>query len=123
MSRAWTPDDIVVLRRNYGSKNATWLSSTLDRTTEDVEAKADELRLAKDKLRFKGTRMPRWTAAEIDVLRKRYPTRANLEIASELGRSVKSVVSKAHALSLRKDEQRLIEMGKSNVKLRRDRKS
>ena len=65
--------------------------------------------------------MPRWTEAEVELLRKRYPTRSNLEVASELGRSVKSVVSKAHGLKLRKDEQRLREMGQENVTLRRDR--
>jgi len=123
MAKPWTPDDLVVLRRNYGSRTNAWLCEYLERDEADVEAKANELQLAKDKRRFKGRKMPRWSETEVKLLRERYPTRANVEIARELGRSVKSVVSKAHALQLRKDEQRLQEMGRQNVELRRDRDS
>jgi DNA-binding NarL/FixJ family response regulator len=62
--------------------------------------------------------MPRWNASELEVLRALYPTRSNLEIALELQRSVKSVVSKAHHLGLKKEIERLREMGRENVRLR-----
>ena len=46
------------------------------------------------------------------------------EAARRLGRSVKSVVSKAHHLGLRKNPERLVEMGRENVGLRyRDRRA
>ena len=43
---------------------------------------------------------------------------ADVEIAQELRRSVKSVVSKAHHLGLKKHPVRLKEMGRENVSLR-----
>ena len=62
--------------------------------------------------------MPRWTTEELDVLRELYATTANLEIADRLNRSVKSIVSKAHHVGLKKDLDRLREMGRQNVSLR-----
>ncbi|KPJ74796.1 MAG: hypothetical protein AMS19_14885, partial [Gemmatimonas sp. SG8_23] len=76
--------------------------------------------LAKDKRTFPGTRrMPRWSREDEARLRELYPVRPNLEIAQELQRSVKSVISKAHALGLRKSQDRLQEMGRENVARRR----
>jgi hypothetical protein len=62
--------------------------------------------------------MPRWDAAAIEKLRQLYPTTPNLELARVLERSVKSVVSKAHNLGLKKEAERLREMGRENVSLR-----
>ena len=82
------------------------------------------LALAKDKAFLRRidqksvTRMPRWTDQELDVLRELYPLLPNLEIAQKLNRSVKSVVSKAHNMGLRKDPKRLRQMGRENVSLR-----
>ena len=53
-----------------------------------------------------------------DLLGDLYPRCSNLEIAQKLQRSVKSVVSKAHHLGLKKDPVRLQEMGRENVSLR-----
>ena len=64
------------------------------------------------------TRMPRWTDAELERLKVMYSDHSNLEIATALNRSVKSVVSKAHNLGLKKDLERLREMGRENVSLR-----
>jgi hypothetical protein len=85
---------------------------------------ADKLTLSKDKAflsKTKGrssTTMPRWRAEEIAVLRESYPTESNLALARRLGRSVKSVVSKAHHLRLEKSPERLREMGRENVAVR-----
>ncbi|MDP7559887.1 MAG: hypothetical protein QF745_05045, partial [Planctomycetota bacterium] len=54
----------------------------------------------------------------IELLRNLYPTTPNLEIAQNLNRSVKSVVSKAHDLKLKKSQERLQSMGRENVSLR-----
>ena len=118
----WTPDEIVFLRRCYGSRTDEYLAERLPYDEQEIGVKAVELQLAKDKRRFKGRKMPRWSAQEVDLLQKRYPTRSNLEIARELGRSVKSVVSKAQGMGLKKDEERLQQMGRANVVLRRDRR-
>ncbi len=64
------------------------------------------------------TKMPRWSDAEIERLKELYTTSSNLEIAQALDRSVKSVVSKAHNLGLKKSPNRLQEMGRQNVNLR-----
>jgi DNA-directed RNA polymerase specialized sigma24 family protein len=68
------------------------------------------------------TRKPRWTKAELDQLRELYPKYPNIAIARELERSLKSVVSKAHIMGLKKDPARLTEMGRQNVSLRNDRR-
>ena len=62
--------------------------------------------------------MPRWTEEELKTLRELYPRTANLEIAATLDRSVKSVVSQAHHMGLKKEMERLREMGRQNVSLR-----
>jgi len=43
---------------------------------------------------------------------------AGVELARRLGRSVKSVVSKAHNLGMKKSDDRLREMGRENVSVR-----
>ncbi len=65
--------------------------------------------------------MPRWSTEELDQLRDLYPRLSNLDIAKAMGRSVKSIVSKAHSLRLKKDKARLRQMGQENVQLRQDR--
>jgi hypothetical protein len=62
--------------------------------------------------------MPRWRNDELELLRRDYPVQSNLELARRLGRSVKSVVSKAHHLGLKKSSERLRSMGRENVSLR-----
>jgi hypothetical protein len=62
--------------------------------------------------------MPRWKAQDLEVLREDYATLSNLEIARKLSRSVKSIVSKAHHLELKKSSERLRVMGRENVRAR-----
>ena len=65
-----------------------------------------------------GVSMKELDAIAAQVLRELYPKSKNLEIARQLNRSVKSMVSKAHNLGLKKDRERLREMGRENVRLR-----
>lgn len=67
--------------------------------------------------------MPRWTPERIKLLRKLYPSRPSLEVAQELGVSVKAVTSKASRLGLRKTPARLKRMGKESVRTRHDRQA
>lgn len=119
----WNANEVHILKRWYGTRSNGDLAVILGRPETEIEAKAHELCLAKDKAfahRFDAarTRMPRWNDAEIERLRQLYPESPNLDIARELRRSVKSIVSKAHDLGLRKNEDRLREMGRENVRQR-----
>ena len=123
-SGPWSSEDTQTLKRLYGTRTNEDLSLILGRTIEDIQGEAKRLCLAKDKgfRRRRGadkpTRMPRWSNDEVALLRDLYPDHPNLEIARRLSRSVKSVVSKAHDLGLRKTTKRLREMGRENVNLR-----
>lgn len=123
-SGRWSHDEVQRLRRIYGRRTDEDLSIILGRSVESVRRQAARYALAKDKAfvrRLKGassTRMPRWSDDELELLRNSYSTESNLEIARRLSRSVKSVVSKAHHLGLKKDGERLREMGRENVSRR-----
>lgn len=120
----WTRDEKNRLKRIFGSRRDEDLALIFGRPVESVRAIASELLLAKSKAFLKRslpterTPMPRWTDQALAQLRRDYPTEPNAAIAAALGRSVKSVVSKAHHLGLRKEVERLREMGRENVRLR-----
>jgi hypothetical protein len=123
--RPWNRTDLSLLKRLYGSRRDEDLAIALARPEVSIRAKAEELCLRKDKAFLRRmaesghrTSMPRWTKEDLAALRALYPDRGNVEIAKILGRSVKSVVSKAHGLGLRKSDVRLREMGKANIALR-----
>jgi len=125
----WTREEIVRFKKIYGSRSDEDLAVIFGRNVEAVRRLATRCCLAKDKAYVKrlagrgATRMPRWSSEELDVLRKLYPSVSNLEIAKQLNRSVKSVVSKAHHIGLHKDAERLRAMGRENVSLRYDAKT
>ena len=120
----WSRAEIAEFKRIYGTRTDENLTRIFGRPLESVSLLAKKLKLAKDKgflRRLNGTattRMPRWAEGELAKLKEMYSTHSNLEIASALERSVKSVVSKAHNLGLKKDPLRLREMGRENVSLR-----
>lgn len=121
---SWTREEMAEFKRIYGTRTDEAISRIFGRSVEDVRALAEEFALAKDKAfvrRVSGessTRMPRWTTEELELLKREYPLQPNLKIARKLGRSVKSVVSKAHNLGLKKSSERLRQMGRENVSLR-----
>jgi hypothetical protein len=120
----WTQEEIAEFKRLYGTRTDDDLAIIFGRTIEAVKRLGARYCLAKDKAFVRkltgssATRMPRWTAPEIERLKEFYPTVANLDIAQRLNRSVKSVVSKAHNLGLKKEADRLREMGRENVSMR-----
>jgi len=119
----WSREETRRLKRLYGSRKDEHLAVIFGRNVQAIRRQAENLRLAKDKAFLKkygtsSTRMPRWTKEELEQLEHLYPTTPNLEIAEKLQRSVKSVVSKAHHMGLKKDRERLQEMGRQNVSLR-----
>ncbi|MDA1114502.1 MAG: hypothetical protein O3A95_09430 [Planctomycetota bacterium] len=124
--RAWTSADLQILKRYYGTRATKDVSLILGRPVNRIEDKAKELCLAKDKgyQRRAGSgdpvKMPRWGPAEVEELKRLYLEQDNLTIADHLNRTVKSVVSKAHDLGLRKSSSRLKDMGRQNVRARYD---
>lgn len=120
----WTQDEVVEFKRLYGTRTDEDLAIIFGRTIEAVKRLGARYCLAKDKAFVRkltgssATRMPRWAAEEIDKLRQIYPVTSNLDIAQKLNRSVKSVVSKAHNLGLKKEVERLRQMGRENVSMR-----
>jgi len=120
----WTRDEILRLRRLYGTRSGQDLVAIFGRNLDSIERTARRYCLAKDKAYLRrangqgASKMPRWSNADLQLLRELYPRTPNLEIAQRLERSVKSVVSKAHHLGLKKELERLQEMGRQNVSLR-----
>lgn len=114
-------EDLKEFKRIYGTSRDRDLAAQFGLTIEQVQERADEMCLGKDKKRFPCHRMPRWSQEEEQRLRDLYPEMPNADIAAELGRTVKSIVSKANKLRLKKDPKRLEDMGRDNVRWRRDR--
>jgi hypothetical protein len=121
---SWQREELAEFKRIYGTRTDQDLTRIFGRSIEEIQKLALEHALAKDKAfvrRLAGesaTRMPRWREEELELLRRDYPVQSNLELARSLGRSVKSVVSKAHHLGLKKSTERLRTMGRENVSLR-----
>lgn len=124
IDRRWTREEVAEFKKIYGTRTDADLSRIFGRSEEAIQRLAHEHALAKDKAFMRklsgesATRMPRWGASEIELLKREYPTRPNLDIAQKLGRTVKSIVSKAHNLGLKKSSGRLREMGRENVSRR-----
>lgn len=125
----WSQEEISELKRLYGTRTDEDLALIFGRSVESIRAESDKLCIAKDKAFLrrksggqKSIRMPRWKPEELRVLEELYPAHSNLDIAQRLNRSVKSVVSKAHNMGLKKDPERLREMGRQNVSLRYNRR-
>lgn len=124
LQESWSRVEIALFKGIHGTHTDEELARFFGRSLENVQTLARELRLAKDKAWLKqqhgprATRMPRWKRSEIRLLKEQYATRANLELARELSRSVASVVSKARLLGLKKSARRLRDMGRENVSVR-----
>jgi hypothetical protein len=120
----WSREEVADFKRIYGTRTDEDLSRIFGRSVSAIQELAAVHALAKDKAfvrKLRGeaaTHMPRWSNAEIELLKREYPTASNLDIARRLDRSVKSIVSKAHNLGLKKSSERLREMGRENVSLR-----
>lgn len=124
-------EQLTRFKRIYGTRADADLAVVFGRTLDVIEEAARAHCLSKDKAFLKRqpaegavprrTRMPRWSRDELARLEELYPIASNLDIARELGRSVKSVVSKAHHLGLKKGKARLQQMGRQNVAIRYER--
>ncbi|MBK8179839.1 MAG: hypothetical protein IPK67_13345 [Planctomycetes bacterium] len=120
----WSHEELQRLKKLYGRRSDEDLALIFQRPVESLRGAARTLHLAKDKAFLKRhrpsetVRMPRWSDAALDELRRRYATEPNLQIAKSLGKSIKSIVSKAHSLGLKKEPERLRAMGRENIRVR-----
>lgn len=114
-------DRIQAFKAAYGTRTDKQLAHQFRTSVSEVRRLARQFRLSKDKKRFPGQTMPRWTDTEIQTLKELYPDRPTVEVAKTLGKSTRAVASRAHRLGLVKNEERMSEMGIENVSLRRDR--
>lgn len=117
----WTTDETALLKDLYPSRRNRDLEVCLSRRSEEIERRALELCLRKDKARPRRSaqvRMPRWSDGEIAQLRTLYPTMQNLDIARVIGRSVTSVANKAHQLGLKKCSETRQRIGAANAMIR-----
>jgi DNA-binding CsgD family transcriptional regulator len=123
-SGSWARAEIARFKRIFGTRTDEDLSRIFGQSTDEVRRLAREHGLSKDKAFLRklhgapATRMPRWKDEELEILRSSYAAQPNLEIARRLGRSAKSVLSKAHLLGLKKSDERMREMGRENVRVR-----
>ncbi len=121
---SWTREEIARFKRVYGTRTDEDLARIFGRSETEIRRLAQENMLSKDKAfvrKLQGTpstQMPRWRADERDALSRDYADLSNVELARRLGRSEKSIVSKAHHLGLKKSADRLHEMGRMNVSTR-----
>ena len=102
----------------YGTMKDSNLAKKFGISSKEVERLAVLFCLGKDKKVFLDGTMPRWTDEEVIVLRKLYPHQSTVEVATQMGRTVKSIVAKAYNLGMHKTTSRLSSMGKENRKLR-----
>lgn len=116
-----TKEQLHEFKRRYGNSTDEGLAKRFGITLSEVSMLAARHALGKDKRRFAPGSMPRWRAEEVAKLTRLYPDMENEQLALEMGRTTKSVVSKAHDLGLKKSVRRLAEMGRSNVSQRKDR--
>jgi hypothetical protein len=120
----WTHEEHRLLKRLYGTRADEDLEVSFQRRADDIAAKAKQMCLQKDK-RFacaqsdndavRASRAPRWSTAEVAMLRAAYRDHDNLEVAKKLGRSVVSVANKAWQLGLQKSAAALARIGRANV--------
>lgn len=123
----WSHDEIKALKTFYGWRDDHALVVILQRTIEEIRAAAAQHRLSKDKAFLRrragenvraASRMPRWTPEQEKQLVELYPNLSNLQLAAQLGRSVKSIMSKANELKLKKSKELREAVGRRNVGVR-----
>ncbi|MBL8694920.1 MAG: hypothetical protein JNJ88_12575 [Planctomycetes bacterium] len=123
----WSHDEVKALKTYYGWRHDHALVVILQRTVEEIRAAAAQHRLSKDKAFLRreagesvrsASRMPRWTPEQEKQLVELYPNLSNLQLATQLGRSVKSIMSKANELKLKKSKELREAVGRRNVGVR-----
>lgn len=93
--RAWSPAAEQTLRELYAALPLPALCFRLKRTASAIKTRANRLGLCRT------DRKP-WRAADLRLLRERYPHERTVDVAAALGRPVNTVYQKAIGIGLRK---------------------
>ncbi len=94
--RAWTEDELAVLRAHYARIAPKALAALLGRSLPVLYAKAQALKLSRP------PRPDLWTPEQEAVLRERFASTPAAQLAADLGRSEEAVRHRANRLGLRK---------------------
>lgn len=106
----WSPEDIALLTELYPTHGKSLIAARLNKSAEQIEAKARRLKLRKT-VQYMLSDLPKslgqspWTEDEISLLRTRYPNEPVANIAAALGRRESQVQAKATKLGLRKSDE------------------
>ena len=98
----WSKDEIELLKKLYPAGSIKEILDKTGRSLPSVRYRAFRLGIKSKRARQV---LADWTADEIKLLKKLYPTTNNNEIATRLGRPVRSVRTKAFFLDLQKKSQ------------------
>jgi len=107
--KVWSNEDNKLLKKMYPKNTMQAIADKLGRSFCSVEKRARELGLRK---RPSYAHYPRWSAKEIELLKKLYPHRNSQEVADKIGRSVGMVRARASKLGLKKSKKFLKTLGR-----------
>lgn len=98
--RAYTPQEIIFIKKNYPLKGSHYVGKMLGRHPSSIRRKARELRVERKNLL-------EWSAEEVEYLKKWYKKKRPSEIARRLERSTGAVLVRARKLGLFKKFMRM----------------
>jgi len=108
--RVWSNEENKLLKKMFPKNTMRAIVDKLGRPFYSVEKRARELGLRK---RPSYHHCPRWSAKEIQLLKKLYPHRNSQEVADKIGRSVGMVRARACKLGLKKSKKFLKSLGRA----------
>ena len=108
--KVWSNEDDKLLKKMYPKNTMQAISDKLGWSLSSVQNRARELGLRK---RPSYSHYPRWSAKEIELLKKLYPHRNSQEVADKIGRSVGMVRARACKLGLKKSKKFLKTLGRA----------
>ncbi len=100
--KRWSKEDIKILKKYFPHMSTQKMAESLGRATDSVGSKANELGLKKTE-KYHREERNLWSQSDIKLLMKLYPKSSNQEIAEKVGRTIKSVITKASNLRLHKE--------------------
>jgi len=103
--RVWTKREDGFLRRFHMKKSYLELAEILERTTKAIEKRTADLGLDR--------KFAWWTARELDMIIKKYPTMRTKELAKLVGRTAGQIRTKAHVLGVQKDAEIIFSSGRA----------
>lgn len=108
--RAWSNEENKLLKKMFPKNTLRTIADKLGRSFFSVEKRVHKLGLRK---RPSYSHYPRWSAKEIELLKKLYPHRNSQEVADKIGRSIGMVRARACKLGLKKSKKYFKTIGRA----------